>query len=73
MRSTKYPSNDVLSSYRALAVADYLRSISNVNNKYLKYSGRGEYNPIADNTTAEGRAKNRRVEIKIYNSYISNN
>lgn len=73
MRSTKYPSNDVLSSYRALAVADYLREVSVINNKYLKYSGRGEYNPVADNATADGRAKNRRVEIKIYNSYISNN
>ena len=73
MNSTKYPSNDVLSSYRALSVADYLREVSQVNNKYLKYSGRGEYNPIADNSTPEGRAKNRRVEVKIFNSFLSNN
>lgn len=73
MNTSKFPSNDVLSGYRALSVADYLREVSKVNNKYLKYSGRGEYNPIADNSTPEGRAKNRRVEIKIYNSFLSNN
>lgn len=73
MNTVKYPNNDVLSAYRALSVADYLREVSQVNNKYLKYSGRGEYNPIADNTTPEGRAKNRRVEIKIFNSFLSNN
>ncbi len=70
--SSKYESNDVLSMYRALAVADYIREITDLNDGYIKSSGRGEYDPIADNSTSEGRARNRRVVIKIYNSYSSN-
>lgn len=67
----KYEDNDVLSMYRALNVADYIRDVSSLNPAHIKSSGRGEYMPIADNSTAEGRALNRRVEIKIYNSYNS--
>lgn len=68
----KYENNNVLSMYRALSVADYIRSITNLDSGLLKSSGRGEYVPIADNGTPEGRARNRRVEVKIYNSYNSN-
>ena len=71
--NSKYESNDVLSMYRALSVADYIRSITNLDASLLKSSGRGEYVPIADNATPEGRARNRRVEVKIYNSYSSDN
>ena len=63
-----YESNDVLSMYRALYVADYIRGHSQIPASHIKSSGRGEYAPIADNSTPEGRARNRRVEIKIYNS-----
>lgn len=73
IHSAKYADNNVLSMFRALTVADYIRSITNLDPKYIKSSGRGEYVPIADNTTEEGRARNRRVEIKIYNSYNSGN
>ncbi len=64
----RYENNDVLSSYRALAVFNYLKENAALDPGTLKHSGRGEYIPIADNSTPEGRAKNRRVEIKIYNS-----
>lgn len=69
INTSKYENNDVLSMYRALTVTDYIRGVTNLNPGYLKPSGRGEYVPIADNATPEGRAMNRRVEIKIYNSY----
>ena len=68
----KYESNDVLSMYRALSVANFIREKTKLNPAYIKSSGRGDFVPIADNTTAEGRARNRRVVIKIYNSYSSN-
>ena len=63
--------NNVLSSYRAIAVFNYLVNDCGVSPAKLKCAGRGEYAPIASNDTAEGRAQNRRVEIKIYNSYSS--
>lgn len=69
--SSRYEDNNVLSMYRALAVADYFREHTDLDPAKIKSSGRGEYVPVADNTTAEGRAMNRRVEIKIYNSYSS--
>lgn len=67
----RYGNNNVLSTFRALAVADYIKQVAKVNPALLKFSGRGSYVPIADNSTAKGRAKNRRVEIKVYNSYYS--
>lgn len=70
MYSEKYPSNDVLSDYRALEVFNYLVE-RGVSPEKVKHSGRGEYVPVADNSTPEGRAQNRRVEIKIYNSFSS--
>lgn len=71
IHSSKYEDNNVLSMYRALTVADYLREVTALNPAYIKSSGRGDYAPIADNSTPEGRARNRRVEIKVYNSYNS--
>lgn len=71
MTSGRYENNDVLSMYRALEVADYIREKTKLNPANIKSSGRGEYDPVASNDTAEGRARNRRVEIKIYNSYAS--
>jgi chemotaxis protein MotB len=68
IHTSKYESNDVLSSYRALAMFEYLVENTSLDPSKIKHSGRGEYIPVADNSTPEGRAKNRRIEIKIYNS-----
>lgn len=55
--------NQQLSEKRAEVVTDYLIDESELNPDSLSYEGRGARDPIADNSIAEGRAKNRRVEI----------
>ena len=71
MSGAKYSNNDELSSGRALSVFNYLLSVTDLDPANMKHTGRGEYVPIADNSTPEGRSRNRRVEIKIYNSLSS--
>lgn len=66
MKSAQFANNNELSSARALSVFDYLVANTNLNPANIKTSGRGEYVPVADNSTPEGRAANRRVEIRIY-------
>ncbi len=68
MNGFKYSDNDELSSARAISVFRYLIENTDIDPAMIKHSGRGEYVPIADNATPEGRALNRRVEIKIYNT-----
>ncbi len=54
-----------LSQRRASSVKNYLVSGEGVKEARLKTKGFGESRPVADNSTPEGRQKNRRVEILI--------
>ncbi len=56
--------NQNLSRRRAAAVADYLIR-QGIDPKRIHSSGLGETNPIAPNDTAEGRRKNRRIEVAL--------
>jgi len=58
-----YPSNWELSAARALAATKYLAFVGGLDPAHLSAVGYGEYRPRATNDTAEGRGKNRRVEI----------
>jgi chemotaxis protein MotB len=68
IHNAKYADNNELSSFRALSVFNYFMETTFLDPAKIKHSGRGEYVPVADNSTPEGRAQNRRVEIKIYHS-----
>ena len=61
----RFASNWELSTARALAAVHFLTEKAAVDPHRVGAVGYGEYRPIADNTTAEGRAKNRRIAITI--------
>ncbi len=52
-----------LSTKRATAIVGILSENKAINKKNLTAAGRGEFSPLATNETAEGKAKNRRIEI----------
>jgi chemotaxis protein MotB len=61
----KYGSNWELSSARALAAVRFLQEHAGINPRQLGAVGYGEFHPVAPNTSSEGRAKNRRIEVVI--------
>jgi len=71
IHTAKFKDNNELSSARALSVFEYFVNNTTLDPAMIKHSGRGEYVPVADNSTPEGRTKNRRVEIKIYHTLSS--
>ncbi|MBR9757006.1 MAG: OmpA family protein [Algicola sp.] len=52
-----------LSTKRATAIVNILRENPSINPSSLTAAGRGEFAPMASNETADGRAKNRRIEV----------
>ena len=60
----RFPSNYDLSVERATAVAKLIKASLDDPNR-VESKGRGPDQPIADNKTDEGQAKNRRVEVQI--------
>lgn len=71
--TSKYENNRELSAERARNVYEYLIKQENFIDSNMKIAGYGESKPVASNATEEGRARNRRVVIKIYNQQNSNN
>jgi len=65
-----YKSNWNLSSARSLSVLEYLINTNNVNPSQMSSVAFGEFRPIEDNSTPEGRAYNRRVDIVILKEKI---
>jgi len=63
IHTPQFPSNWELSAVRALSVVKHFAYQEEIPPAGLSAVGYGEYRPIAPNTTEEGRAKNRRVEI----------
>lgn len=63
IQTAAFPSNWELSTARATNIVQYLISSHAFSPDKLSAIGYGEFRPIADNKTAEGRQKNRRVDI----------
>ena len=60
--------NNPLSKNRAQSVSKFLKSQGVASSQIKTIDGQGSKNPVADNSTAEGRKQNRRVEVYMYAS-----
>jgi chemotaxis protein MotB len=67
----RFPSNWELSTARATAAVRFLSEKAGVDPRRLGAVGYGEFRPVADNATAEGRAHNRRIAITILSEELA--
>jgi chemotaxis protein MotB len=65
IHTSRFASNWELSTARALAAVHFLTEKAGVDPRRVGVVGYGEYRPLADNSTAEGRARNRRIAVTI--------
>jgi len=68
--TAQFPSNWELSAARATTVVRFLQA-NGVPPERLTASGRGEFSPVAPNDDAEGRRKNRRIEITLIDKNLA--
>ncbi|MEM9058520.1 MAG: OmpA family protein, partial [Pseudomonadota bacterium] len=61
----EFANNQVLSEARAASVANYVASVLNLPRSAVSTAGMADRQPVVSNATAEGRARNRRVELRI--------
>lgn len=67
----KYKTNWELSSARAAGVVEYLQR-KGIDPSRMTAAGHGQYQPEGDNSTASGRAENRRIDIDLVPIYTQN-
>ena len=71
IHNAQFSSNWDLSTARAMTVLELLVNDASFDPKKLSASGYGEYRPVADNATSEGRRMNRRVDLVVVQSRVS--
>jgi chemotaxis protein MotB len=67
INTARFPSNWELSTARATAVISRMITNYGMSPELLTAAGHAEYRPVVSNDTAEGRARNRRVDIIVLN------
>ena len=71
IHNAQFRSNWELSTARAMAVLRLLVDDAGFDPKKLSASGYGEFRPVADNATPEGRRMNRRVDLVVVQSKLT--